>query len=399
MTGAAATTETRTSAPLRLGRYTLPVPVVLAPMAGVTNRAFRRLCREQGGGLFVSEMVTSRALVERNAETLRMCTFDSDERPRSIQLYGVDPDTVAHAVRIVVGEGMADHIDLNMGCPVPKVTRKGGGAALPWKVDLFEAICNAAVGAAAGTARAVGVPEPPVTVKMRMGIDDDHLTYVRAGHIAARAGMAWVALHARTAQQSYSGTARWEAIATLTEELRPYGVAVLGNGDIWTAADAVRMVEQTGCSGVVVGRGCLGRPWLFSQLSAAFEGRQPPPDPDLGQVVALMRRHLELLAEVLGEERGARDFRKHIAWYFKGFRVAHHVRVGLANVSDLAEFDRLTAQIDLDQEFPADMAGRPRGRTSGGRPVSLPAGWLDSPFTDVSQRQTVAAAECFSSGG
>ncbi|MGB2969404.1 MAG: tRNA-dihydrouridine synthase, partial [Candidatus Nanopelagicales bacterium] len=181
-----------------------PPRVVLAPMAGITNSAFRRLCRESGAGLYVSEMITSRALVEDNERTRQMASFDPDESPRSIQLYGVDPHTVAAAVRILVAQDRADHIDLNMGCPVAKVTRKGGGAALPWKLDLFGEILRGAVGAARQEAERRGVEPPPVTVKMRMGIDEDHLTYLEAGRIAAAAGVAWVALHARTAAQLYS---------------------------------------------------------------------------------------------------------------------------------------------------------------------------------------------------
>jgi len=385
--------------PLRLGPWELEVPVVLAPMAGVTNQAFRRLCREQGAGLYISEMVTSRALIERNEETLRMCQFDADESPRSIQLYSVDPHVTAAAVAMIVAEDMADHIDLNMGCPVPKVTRKGGGAALPWKLDLFEAICTAAVEAAATSAAERGVQPPPVTVKMRMGIDVDHLTYLDAATIAADAGMAWVALHARTAQQLYGGSASWDAITTLVEHLRPHGVPVLGNGDIWTAADAVRMVEQTGCAGVVVGRGCLGRPWLFAELAAAFTGTQPPPEPPLGEVAGIMRRHAELLVATLGPDRGPRDFRKHIAWYLKGFSVRHHIRLGLANVSSLAELDELLAQLDAEQPFPSDVARGPRGRTTPGKHVALPEGWLDSRFTDARTRQSVSASEAHNSGG
>lgn len=224
--------------PLVVGDTTVDVPVVLAPMAGVTNRAFRRLCREYGAGLYVSEMVTSRALVERNPDTLAMCTFEADESPRSVQLYGVDPAVMAQAVRIIAGEDMADHIDLNMGCPVPKVTRRGGGAALPWKLDLFRAIVRAAVDNADGR---------PVTVKMRMGIDEDHLTYRDAARIAADEGVAWVALHARTAAQMYSGQAHWSAITDLVTDLHP--LPVLGNGDIWTAQDAWQMIQQTGCAG------------------------------------------------------------------------------------------------------------------------------------------------------
>jgi nifR3 family TIM-barrel protein len=384
---------------LQLGEWRVPVPVVLAPMAGVTNRAFRRLCREQGAGLYINEMVTSRALLERNDETLRMCQFDGDESPRSIQLYGVDPDITAEAVAMVVSEDMADHIDLNMGCPVPKVTRKGGGAALPWKLDLFEAVCSAAVTASQQAARNREIAAPPVTVKMRMGIDVDHLTYLEAAQIAADSGMAWVALHARTAQQLYGGQADWSAIATLVEALAPTGVPVLGNGDIWTAADAQAMMAQTGCAGIVVGRGCLGRPWLFAELAAAFTGKDSPPEPDLAQVAAVMRRHAELLVETLGPDRGPRDFRKHIAWYLKGFSAPNRVRVALANVSSLAELDRLLAELDLSQPFPSDVARGPRGRTSGGRQVALPEGWLRSRTTDRHMRESVAAGEMHHSGG
>lgn len=385
--------------PLRVGEWELPVPVVLAPMAGVTNRAFRRLCREQGAGLYVSEMVTSRALVERNAETLRMCQFDDDESPRSIQLYSVDPAVTADAVAMVVADDMADHIDLNMGCPVPKVTRKGGGAALPWKLDLFEAICNAAVEAAAKGAAERGVPAPPITVKMRMGIDVDHLTYLDAAQIAAEAGMAWVALHARTAQQLYGGRAQWHAIGTLVEHLAPTGVPVLGNGDIWTADDALDMMTTTGCAGVVVGRGCLGRPWLFGELAAAFAGTPAPAEPDLGQVAAVMRRHAELLVDTLGPDRGPRDFRKHIAWYLKGFSVRHHLRLALANVSSLGELDDLLADLDHSQPFPSEVARGPRGRTTPGKGVALPEGWLDSRTTDALTRAAVSASEAHNSGG
>ena len=237
------------------------MPVVLAPMAGITNTAFRRLCREYGAGLYVSEMITSRALVERTPETMRLITHHESETPRRIQLYGVDPKTVAEAVTMLVAEDRADHIDLNFGCPVPKVTRKGGGAALPWKRGLFRDIVEGAV-------RAAG--DVPLTVKMRKGIDADHLTYLEAGRIAEGAGVAAIALHARTAAEFYSGKADWSAIAKLKETVT--SVPVLGNGDIWSADDALRMVAETGCDGVVVGRGCLGRPWLFGDLAAAFRG-------------------------------------------------------------------------------------------------------------------------------
>jgi nifR3 family TIM-barrel protein len=351
-------------------------PVVLAPMAGITNTAFRRLCREamaatltpgQAGGLFVSEMITTRALVERNPKTLRLIRFEADETPRSIQLYGVDPAIVGAAVRMIVEEDLADHIDLNFGCPVPKVTRKGGGSALPWRIGLFDDIVTTAVREARGAV--------PVTVKLRVGIDADHVTYREAGLRAQDAGVGHVALHGRTATEYYGGHADWTAIADLVEIL---DIPVLGNGDIWEADDALRMVAETGCAGVVVGRGCLGRPWLFADLAAAFAGTAERVRPSLADVATMMRRHAELLAEWMGERYGVTDFRKHVAWYLKGFAVGGEARRALATSSSLAELDDHLGTLELDQPFPAAVLGQPRGRTSGGRGVSLPEGWLAS---------------------
>jgi nifR3 family TIM-barrel protein len=372
--------------PLALGGRQVWPPVVLAPMAGITNVAFRRLCREYGAGLYVSEMVTSRALVERDAETMRMIAFAPDESPRSLQLYGVDPDVVRRAVRMVVEEGLADHVDLNFGCPVPKVTRKGGGAALPYKRRLFASIVEGAVRAADGRV--------PVTVKMRKGIDDDHLTYLDAGRIAQDAGVAWVALHGRTAAQLYAGRADWDAIGDLAAAL---DVPVLGNGDLWEAADALRMMARTGCAGVVVGRGCLGRPWLFGDLAAAFGGRpEEVARPGLVEVAAVMRRHATLLAEAMADEnRGCRDFRKHVAWYLKGFRVGSSLRSRLGMVSSLSQLDELLGELELDQVFPDVVLGSPRGRTTGVRAVSLPDRWLDDPESEL----VPAGAELAHSGG
>ena len=379
-------------------RFEVNPPVVLAPMAGITNSAFRRLCREYGAGLYVSEMVTSRALVERNEETMQMVTFDADETPRSVQLYGVSPKVIAAAVKLLITEDRADHIDLNMGCPVPKVTRKGGGAALPFKRNLFRDILRAAVQTANETAAAVGVAPIPVTVKMRLGIDHEHLTFREAGLTAAQEGVAWVALHARTAAQMYSPSADWSQIKVLVDDLAPLGVPVLGNGDIWQASDAVAMMQQTGCAGVVVGRGCLGRPWLFAQLAAALQGREAPPDPNLRQVLATMVRHAELLVDLYGEHKGCRDFRKHVAWYLKGFRIGSEIRSKMGMVSTLTELAQLVNLIDAEQEFPI-MAEGPRGRTSGERPVSLPQGWLDSPDELGDFAADLAAAELDVSGG
>jgi nifR3 family TIM-barrel protein len=362
-------------APLRLSeRVVADPPVVLAPMAGITNTAFRRLCREsmaselepgQAGGLFVSEMITTRALVERNPKTLRLVRFEADETPRSIQLYGVDPTVVGAAVRMIVEEDLADHVDLNFGCPVPKVTRKGGGSALPWRIGLFDDIVTTAVREARGAV--------PVTVKMRIGIDREHVTYREAALRAQDAGVAHVALHGRTAADFYGGTADWAPIAELAGLL---DIPVLGNGDIWEADDALRMVAETGCAGVVVGRGCLGRPWLFADLAAAFAGRPERVRPGLDAVARAMRRHAELLTEWLGEERGVVDFRKHVAWYLKGFAVGSELRRAMATSSSLAELDDHLARLDTSQPFPDAVVGQPRGRTSGARSVALPEGWL-----------------------
>ena len=377
--------------PIAVGDQVIDPPVVLAPMAGITNRAFRRLCRESGAGLYVSEMVTSRALVERNEATLDLVTFAHDETPRSVQLYGVDPQVMAQAVRIIVQEDRADHIDMNFGCPVPKVTRKGGGSALPWKKDLFASIVESAVEAADGRV--------PVSVKMRKGIDDDHLTYLEAGRTAALAGVAWVALHGRTAHDMYSGQADWQAIARLKDELAPLNTPVLGNGDIWTAADALHMLEETGADGVVVGRGCLGRPWLFGHFVAAFRGDPLPAEPRLDEVLRTLRRHAQLLCADYGEVKGCRDIRKHMAWYLKGFRVPQPIRQSLGTVATLAELDALLALIDGDQDFNSEVGSGPRGRTSGGRAPTLPDGWLDSPFIDAESACVVAEAELSVSGG
>ncbi len=329
--------------------------------------------------------------MERNAATMDMVSFADDESPRSVQLYGVDPRVMAEAVRIIVTEDRADHIDMNFGCPVPKVTRKGGGSALPWKKDLFASIVESAVEAADGRV--------PVSVKMRKGIDEHHLTYLEAGRTAARAGVSWVALHARTTQDMYSGYADWPAIARLKDELSEFDVPVLGNGDIWTAADALRMVEETGADGVVVGRGCLGRPWLFGHLVAAFRGDPLPPEPRLDEVLSTLRRHAELLCQDYGEVKGCRDIRKHMAWYLKGFRVPQPIRQALGTVATLDELDQLLGQIDGDQDFNTEVGSGPRGRTSGGRAPTLPEGWLDSPFIDEAAACTVAEAELSVSGG
>lgn len=377
---------------MHIGSITLASPVVLAPMAGVTNVAFRTLCRELEqakvgtvSGLYVCEMVTARALVERHPATMHMTTFSADESPRSLQLYTVDPATTYEAVKMVADEGLADHIDMNFGCPVPKVTRRGGGAALPFKRRLFGQIVAAAVRGTNGT-------DIPVTVKFRVGIDDAHHTHLDAGRIAETEGAAAVALHARTAAQRYSGAADWDQIAALKQQVRT--IPVLGNGDIFDASDALTMMAATGCDGVVIGRGCLGRPWLFAELSAAFTGSPPPTPPSLGEVADIVRRHGELLAAHFGEDKGMRDIRKHIAWYLHGFPAGSELRRALALVKTLAELDVLLDQLDAAVPFP-DAATGPRGRQGSPARVALPDGWL----TDRDDCTVPAGADIMHSGG
>ncbi len=361
-------------------------------MAGVTNVAFRTLCREleiaRAGtvsGLYVCEMVTARALVERHPVTMHMTTFGADESPRSLQLYTVDPATTFAAASMIATENLADHIDINFGCPVPKVTRRGGGAALPYKRRLFGQIVAAAVRATEGT-------DIPVTVKFRVGIDDEHITFLDAGRIAEQEGAAAVALHARTAAQRYSGSADWRRIAELKQAVT--GVPVLGNGDIFEAGDAMAMMAATGCDGVVIGRGCLGRPWLFAELSAAFSGTPTATPPTLGEVADIIRRHGVLLAEHFGEDKGMRDIRKHIAWYLHGFPAGSDLRRALALVRSLGELDTLLNQLDADVPFPPAGHG-PRGRQGSAAPVGLPEGWLDDPDDCT----VPAAADVMNSGG
>ena len=375
---------------LRIGPLEIDVPVVLAPMAGITNTAFRRLCREYGAGLYVSEMITSRALVERTPESMRLIRHHESETTRSIQLYGVDPKTVREAVTMLVAEDRADHIDLNFGCPVPKVTRKGGGAALPWKRDLFREIVEGAVQAAG---------DVPLTVKMRKGIDADHLTYLEAAKAAQGAGVASIALHARTAAEFYSGTADWSAIARLKETITD--TPILGNGDIWSAEDALRMVDETGCDGVVVGRGCLGRPWLFGDLASAFKGDKAKAEPSLGFVAGAFRRHAELLTEFFDgdEDRACRDIRKHVAWYFKGYSVGGDLRASFATVKSLQEMDDLIGRLDADQPYPGADAEGQRGRAGTPKKPTLPQGWLDSRDLQETHRAELTEGEGDTSGG
>lgn len=372
-------------APLRIGPFTVSPPVVLAPMAGVTNYPFRSLCREFGVGLFVSEMITARPLVEGRAKTLKLADFGPEESPRSLQLYGVDPHYVGEAVRLLVGEGKVDHIDMNFGCPVPKVTRRGGGAALPVKRALLRSIVRAAV---------QGAGSVPVTIKFRMGVHDDLLTFIETGKIGEGEGCAAIGLHARTAAQLYDGEARWAAIGELKAAVTT--IPVLGNGDIWEAEDALRMMRATGCDGVIVGRGCLGRPWLFRDLADVFAGREPQNPPNLGEVFDIMLDHARRLSDWVGETHAMRGFRKHSSWYTKGFHGSSRLRSRLMQVSTLAQLEEVAQTIDRASPFSPTAMRVPRGKTAGTQRVVLPVGFLDD--IDDATPLSAAAGEIHSGG-
>ncbi len=332
-------------------------------MAGVTNYAFRSLCRQFGAGLYVSEMIAARGLIEGNRLTRLLASSRPDESPRSVQLYGSDPPVLGEATRVLVDEGVA-HIDMNFGCPAAKITRAGGGSAIPLKPRLMASLVRAAV-------RAAG--RVPVTVKVRKGLDDDLLTFRDAGRVAEDEGAAAIGLHARTAAQLYAGEADWTAIAELKAAV---GIPVLGNGDVWECWDALRMLRATGCDGVIVGRGCLRRPWLFAELETVFNGREPGPQPRLGAIVALIREHAERLIALFGMENGIRQMRKWCLWYTGGFRGAGAVRAVLPRMSTLDELLAALAHLDPDEEMPLVVLRTSRAKDGRRQEVRLPHGYL-----------------------
>ncbi|WP_216404723.1 tRNA dihydrouridine synthase DusB [Arcanobacterium phocae] len=405
---------------VRIGDVLLESPVILAPMAGVTNPPFRQLCREFGeagaraagvelpkaghnggnhsyAGLYVCEMVTSRALIERNPETMTMIKPDPADPVRSIQLYGVEPTSIARAVDILVRENRADHIDLNFGCPVPKVTRKGGGSALPWKHSLFSRIVTGAVEAAHRASRESGRDfVVPVTAKCRIGIDEDHMTFKDVARMSEDAGISGLTLHARTTEQHYSGRARWEFIGELKQMT---SLPIFGNGDVFEVGDARAMLAQTGADGISVGRGCQGRPWLFFDLVAASYGSPYRYRPALREVADIIVRHGELsVAHFADEHRAMRELRKHVGWYLRGFAVGGQMRHQLGLIESVEQLRELLDTLDLDQSFPEAAEG-PRGRAGGAKRPHLPEFWLDSHDLSPVQQEKIHEAEVNVSGG
>ena len=361
--------------PVELGPIRLETPVVLAPMAGVTDWPFRSLCLDWGAGLYVNQMITARALVEENALTWKLAEFGANEPIRSVQLYGTDPEYVALSVRLLRERLNIDHLDMNFGCPAPKVTRNCGGAAIPAKRKLLYSIVKAAVDAA---------EDVPVTIKFRKGIDDNHLTFLDSGKIAEDAGCVGVTLHARTAYDLYSDHADWDAIRLLVEHIN---IPVFGNGDIWEPWDALRMLRHTGAAGIEIGRGCLGRPWLFNDLVSVLSGREPSyTRPTLGLVANTMLTHLDKLTNFYfedPEESIVRRFRKHAGWYVAGYPVGKETRRLLHAVSSKDELQAVTNKFDFDQVLPLEGVRVKRSHTGGPRKVSLPDGWLQNPDADV----------------
>lgn len=378
-------------APLRLGPLDVWPPVVLAPMAGVTNYPFRSLCREFGAGLYVSEMITARGYLHRNRLTQLLVSSGEDERPRSVQIYSSDPMDAGRMVEGLVDEGV-DHIDLNLGCPVPKVTSHGGGSAIPVRPRLMARLVRAMVRCAGAV---------PVTVKVRMGIQDDLLTYGDAGRVAQEEGAAAIGLHARTAAQLYSGEADWDSIADLVGRL---DIPVLGNGDIWECWDALRMMRHTGCAGVIVGRGCLGRPWLFRELAEAFRGVEPAPPPSMGAIVEIMVDHARRLVDFFGEDHGMRQMRKWTSWYTKGFRGSARIRGQLMRIESVATMEALLSELDAEEPFPRSALRAQRAKGGRTQRVRLPEGYLedrddDSPPRSPNDPAEVAAWERAIQGG
>jgi len=367
-------------APLVLGPLSVWPPVVLAPMAGVTNYPFRSLARGFGAGLYVSEMITARGYLLGNRLTRLLASSRPDERPRSVQIYGTDPVDVGEMARALVADGV-EHIDMNFGCPVPKVTRTGGGSAVTWKPRLLARLVRAAV---------AGAGRVPVTIKVRKGLDDDKLTYLDSGRVAQEEGAAAIGLHARTAAQLYSGEADWDAVGTLVGHV---SIPVLGNGDVWECWDALTLVRRTGCAGVIVGRGCLGRPWLFAELAAVFAGREPEPPPDLGGVIAILDDHARRLVEFFGEEAGMRQLRKWCGWYTQGFPGSARVRGALVRVRRLEEMHAVLATLDPATPFPRAALRVRRGKGSQCQVVALPQGYLEQRDDDTPPRSPRTPAE------
>lgn len=316
---------------LQIGNVTLPNPVVLAPMAGVTDLPFRLLCKEQGAGLLCMEMVSAKAILYKNRNTEELLTIDPRETPVSLQLFGSDPDIISEMAK-QIEERPFDILDINMGCPVPKVVNNGDGSALMKNPVLAGKIIEK-------TARAI---KKPVTVKIRKGFDDAHVNAVEMAHIAEESGAAAVAVHGRTREQFYSGKADWDIIRQVKEAV---SIPVIGNGDIRTAEDVIAMEQQTGCDGFMIARGAEGNPWIFKQIMHYFETGEVLAKPSFSEVTEMLLRHAKMQMEFKGEYTGIREIRKHAAWYTAGYRNSSKLRGRINEVETFEELQALFEEV------------------------------------------------------
>ena len=312
---------------LKIGNVILENNVILAPMAGVTDLPYRVLCREQGCGLVCMEMVSAKAVLYNNRNTKELLQVDERERPVSLQLFGSDPHILSD-IAARLEEGPYDIFDINMGCPVPKIVKNGEGSALMKDPALVEEILSAMVKAV----------KKPVTVKIRKGFDDASVNAVEIAKIAEACGVAAVAVHGRTREQFYSGKADWDIIRRVKEAVR---IPVIGNGDVFTAEDAKRLVDKTGCDGIMVARGAKGNPWIFREITEYLDTGRKPERPSVEELKEMILRHGRMMLEFKGELAGMREMRKHVSWYTAGYPNSAALRNDINMVSSMEELEAL----------------------------------------------------------
>ena len=312
---------------LKIGDVSLKNNLILAPMAGVTDLPFRLLCKEQGAGLLCMEMVSAKAIYFNNKNTEELLTIDDREPPVSLQLFGSDPDIISEMAKKIENRPFSI-LDINMGCPVPKVAGNGEGSALMKNPKLVEEIVSK-------TAKAI---KKPVTVKIRKGFDDEHINAVEIARIAESAGAAAVAVHGRTREQYYSGKADWDIIRQVKEAVK---IPVIGNGDVTSPEAARQLMETTGCDGIMIGRGAQGNPWIFRQILHWMETGEEEPKPDLEEVKAMILRHAKMLVEYKGAYTGIREMRKHVAWYTAGYPNSAKLRARVNGIESLEALEHL----------------------------------------------------------
>jgi len=323
---------------MQIGNLKIDTPILLAPMAGVTDYSFRILCKEMGAGVVYSEFVSAHGIIRENEKTLDMIRFTEMERPIGIQIFGDSPEVMAKAARVVADKFQPDIIDINYGCPVPKITKKGAGSAALKNLCLMDDITTAVV---------ESVPDLPVTVKMRAGWDISNIVAIEAGPRLAKVGVKAIALHPRTTKQSYKGSANWNLIKELKQTV---SIPVIGNGDIKKPEDVVRMFDETGCDAVMVARAALGNPWFFKQATALLLGASLPPIPNTHERIDMCKRHLELLLESRGEHIGTNLMRKQFGWYIKNFPGASSLRQSLVLAKDKEAMEKLLGEVNKNHK-------------------------------------------------